>query len=382
MINEVEKQNCIGCAACVQICPKKCIIMCEDKEGFLYPKVIVEKCVQCKKCVQVCPACNNKKWEDVCKISYAAYAKETDIREKSSSGGVFTLLAEYVIEEKGIVFGAVYDEKMTVHHIGVETREGLALLRGSKYLQSRIEDTFIKVRKALEQERKVLFTGTGCQIAGLKRFLQKEYDNLLTVDILCHGVPSPKVWMRYIREQENRYGAQIEHVSFRSKKLGWKKFGIELQFTNSLMYENIYYNDDYMKLFLGNICLRPSCHNCKYKKLDRSSDLTIGDAWGIGNHLPLMDDDRGTSIILVHSVKGLEVFEKVKAKMIYCAVDTEILLPASADSRNSVSIPLNRKKFFRKLDKKTSIEKLVKCLEVSYLCRIKKKIKRLVYTKS
>lgn len=375
MVDQLERKSCTGCAACAQSCPQKCIVMKEDREGFLYPEISKESCIQCGVCSSVCPSCKNISYDDQCLGAYAAYAKEEEIRSKSSSGGIFSLLAEKILEEEGVVFGAAFDENMHVHHIGIEKVEQLDLLRGSKYMQSRIENTYCEAKKALKSGRKVLFTGTGCQIAGLKSYLKKEYENLFTVDVLCHGAPSPLVWENYLAEQKKAYGTELQSVYFRNKDNGWKNFNIILEFGNSKRYVNQVHKDTFMQLFLRNICLRPSCHDCKYKKLDRPSDLTIGDAWGIDRYMPDMDDDRGTSIVIVHTEQGAGLLEQVKDQMILKKGNVDQLLPATADSRKSVAMHMNRKKFFLKLRKETEFEKLYSCLFPTYTDRIRRKIK-------
>lgn len=375
MVDQLEKKSCTGCAACAQSCPRKCIIMKEDREGFLYPEISKESCIQCGVCSSVCPSCKNISYDDQCLSAYAAYAKEKKIRSKSSSGGIFSLLAEKILKEEGVVFGAAFDENMQVHHIGIEKVEQLDLLRGSKYMQSRIENTYCEAKKALKSGRKVLFTGTGCQIAGLKSYLKKEYENLFTADVLCHGVPSPLVWENYLAEQKKVYGTQLQSVCFRNKDNGWKNYHIIMEFGNSKRYVNQVHKDAFMQLFLRNICLRPSCHDCKYKKLDRPSDLTMGDAWGIDRYMPDMDDDRGTSVVIVHTEQGAGLLEQVKDQMILKKGNVDQLLPATADSRKSVAMHMNRKKFFLKLRKETEFEKLYSCLFPTYTDRIRRKLR-------
>ena len=202
MIRVNDKKECCGCNACVQSCPKKCIVMARDEEGFLYPEVDYSQCVECGLCEKACPILNAEKKQDMVLKCYVAYAKDESIRLQSSSGGVFTLLAEAILQKQGIVFGASLDENMQVKHISIDNVADLSLLRGSKYVQSDIGNTYIEVKKNLENGRQVLFSGTACQIAGLKQYLRKDFENLYTIDILCHGVPSPKVWDLYLQWQK------------------------------------------------------------------------------------------------------------------------------------------------------------------------------------
>lgn len=314
MISINEKKKCCGCNACVQKCPKQCIVMREDVEGFLYPVVDQSECVGCGLCEKACPILNAKaEHQEV--TAYAAFANDDNIRMKSSSGGLFTLFARQILSDNGIVFGAAFDQNFMVHHIAIETEEELIKLQGSKYLQSRIENTYQEAERYLKFGRKVLYTGMACQIAGLKKFLGKEYELLYTVDVLCHGVPSPKVWRRYLDYQEKCHGGAVTRTFFRQKDFGWKTYALKLQFNNLSAYEQIFSRDLFMQMFLSNICLRPSCHACKFKGLDRPSDITIGDSWGIENYMPEMDDDKGTSVVLVHSLNGQKLFANCKTRL-------------------------------------------------------------------
>lgn len=376
MISIKNKKNCCGCSACQQICPKNCIIMKVDSEGFLYPVVEREKCVQCGLCEKVCPILNKSNIkQDVQAV--AAYVKDENVRLSSSSGGVFTALATHILKENGVVFGAAFDEKYMAHHIGIENINDLYKLQGSKYLQSRTENTYQQAESFLKTGRKVLYTGTACQIAGLKNYLRKEYDNLYTVDILCHGVPSPKLWEKYLKENEDAHHSKITQVSFRKKAFGWKNFAMSLSFENKEEYLKEHDGDPFMKLFLKNICLRPSCHDCRFKTLNRPSDITIGDCWGIQYYIPKMDDDKGTSVLLTHSKKGIELYTLCSKDMVVHDAVTDRILPPTADSRESVLPHPNRKKLFAKLNQGESIEQLLELLKPSAYCKIVKVIQHL-----
>ena len=326
MIDIKEKKDCCGCGACVQRCPKSCISMREDNEGFLYPEVDKEMCIDCGLCEKVCPVINQSK-ERQPLVVYAAKHKDEQIRLASSSGGAFTAIAEPVIEEGGVVFGAKFDKDWSVIHDYTETKEGLAAFRGSKYVQSRIGESYKNAEAFLKTGRKVLFSGTPCQIAGLKRFLSKEYDNLLTVDFICHGVPSPGVWREYLKEETARQcggknsvlphpkdksgDVRIENISFRDKRLGWKKFSFALTLSvpdghgakNSVLLTSSKYHNPFLKGFLRNLYLRPSCHDCPTKGFRSNSDLTIADFWAINKYIPHANDKKGSSLLFVHHVK-------------------------------------------------------------------------------
>lgn len=328
MIDILDKSKCCGCNACAQRCPKQCISLYEDYEGFLYPEVNRNLCIDCGLCEKVCPIISQNEPRKPIHV-YAAINKDEEIRKQSSSGGIFTALAEKVIKEGGIVFGACFDENWEVKHDYTETIEGLAAFRGSKYVQSRMEDNYKKAENFLKQERKVLFSGTPCQIAGLKRFLRKEYKNLLTVDFICHGVPSPKVWRMYLDETCKKIIEQggknsvssvltnggrkscIEAISFRNKILGWKKFSFFLKLNSDYikggknsegLFEPLDSNP-YLLGFIRNIFLRPSCYQCPAKCFNSQSDITLADFWGCNKFYPDFDDDKGVSLVFTHNDK-------------------------------------------------------------------------------
>lgn len=332
MINIEDKKRCCGCNACLQRCPKSCIMVQEDEEGFLYPVVDKEVCVDCGLCEKVCPVLNQREERKPLEV-YAAFNKNEEIRMQSSSGGVFTALAEQIIQEGGVVFGARFNEDWEVIHDYTETAAGLSVFRGSKYVQSRIGDTFNQTEQFLKQGRSVLFSGTPCQIAGLKLFLRKEYENLLTVDLICHGVPSPGIWRKYLEELIAREGKKknsvffhsnpilpnsirdISRIEFRNKRLGWKKYSFALTLSvpirhgakNTVLLSEPYNENIFMKGFLADLYLRPSCYACPSKSLKSGSDVTIGDYWGIQNIKPEIDDDKGVCCLLINSDKGKNI---------------------------------------------------------------------------
>lgn len=280
MIDVIDKSNCCGCSACVNRCPKQCISLHEDKEGFLYPHVSTENCIDCGLCEKVCHEIHHFEEHYPTKV-LAAINKDDEVRQASSSGGVFSLLAENIIKEGGVVFGARFDDNWQVKLDYSESKEGILNFRGSKYVQARIDTAYSDCECFLKENRLVLFSGTPCQIAGLKHFLRKEYDNLLTVDFVCHGTPSPKVWKRYLDETIDAINRQIQSVRFRDKKdEGWKKFRLALEFENegdtfTVSVPNS--ENAYMRAFLSNLDLRPSCHDCKAKSGRSGSDITLGD---------------------------------------------------------------------------------------------------------
>lgn len=359
MIRLLKKADCCGCGACRQSCPKNCITLEPDEEGFLYPKVDEAICVNCGLCEKVCPMLAKQEPSPRGVNAYAAYTPDDQTRERSSSGGVFSALAADILNRGGVVAGAAFDEDFSVRHILVEKDQALHRLRGSKYVQSRMEDSYIQIQQLLKQGRVVLFTGVSCQVAGLKAFLNREYENLYTVDVLCHGVPSPKVWSHYCREQEAAHGQKLRGVSFRDKRSSWRNYSICLTFEDGTEYCRPNAEDAYLRVFLADLCLRPSCHSCRFKEFPRLSDLTIGDAWGVEKHMPDWDDDRGTSLVMVNSPKGQAWWDAVAGNLVFRAGDLDTLLPKGADSRRSVRPHANRSRFFATLDRGERMEQLV-----------------------
>ena len=336
-----DKVDCCGCASCVQVCPKKCLSMKEDEEGFLYPVKNRETCIDCGLCEKVCPI-KTQAIINSCNNAYAVMNLNELERMASSSGGVFIKLAKEVLRQDGVIFGAVFDDDYVVHHVSASTLEQVVPMLGSKYVQSSIESTYQKAFSCLKANRLVLFTGSPCQIKGLYAFLRnKEYDNLITMDFLCHGVPSPGVWRRYFEENFGRdkrnpplaevgknsvldsslnATSSIRDVKFRDKfESGWKKYRFVVRQKsaskadqNTVLLSDIYYDNPYMKGFLSDLYLRPSCYECKCKNGASHSDITIGDYWGVKEVDQELDDDKGLSIVMLNSIKGQKVFSRLE----------------------------------------------------------------------
>ena len=354
-------------------CPKHCITMVEDVEGFTYPSVDFNKCINCGLCEKVCPIINPYETSKPIRI-YAAKSVSEEIVATSSSGGMFMVVAENTIEKGGVVFGAKFNDQWQVCHDFTETKEGLAAFQGSKYVQSNIGNAYKNAETFLKEGRLVFFTGTPCQITGLKHYLRKEYDNLLTADIICHGVPSPKVWRNYLDELKNETHAgkksvlsplipliperfvledgepTIEYISFRDKRTGWQKFSFVLTLAKvtadgkkkSVLLSSIHLENSYMKGFLNNFYIRPSCYSCPVRSGKSHSDFTFADFWKFGKYFP--DDDKGMSLLIINTKKGEETFPYE------CIVNREIsymtLLDSNPSYFNSHIKPYNRKRFW------------------------------------
>ncbi len=303
---------CSGCAACVNICPKKAIALIENDKGFLYPQVNVDKCVNCNLCKQTCPQNFSPKLNAPITI-YAGLAKDNEIRKSSSSGGIFSILAEEIFKQNGIVFGAVLQEDMTVCHTYATNSFELNRLKGSKYVQSNIEDSFQITKSFLDNDKFVLFTGTPCQIAGLKNYLKKDYDKLITADILCHGAPSPLVFRKFIKYKMDCNNKSVSNVLFRAKYPTWESFSTKILYSDNTME----YDNSYVRLFLKDLFLRENCHQCQYAHSNRVGDITLGDFWAYKETAPeyIQNDNLGISFISINTNKGLKIFKAVKKKL-------------------------------------------------------------------
>lgn len=345
MIVLKEKKDCCGCHACLSVCAHKAITMSADHEGFLYPMVDKAACTDCGLCEQVCPVIHQASPSRPLKV-YAAKSKDEAVRQESSSGGIFTLLAEAVIREGGVAFGAKFDEAWNVLHASAENPDEMALFRGSKYVQSVIGDTYREAKNYLKQGRKVLFSGTPCQIAGLKRYLRKEYDNLFTIDVVCHGVPSPIVWQRYLDEMS--FKGPIKEIAFRDKTRGWAQYAFRIRTGEQTLLLPPSENP-FMRGFLTDLYLRPSCHDCPARSSKSGSDITLGDFWGIQAVHPDMEDNKGCSAIMIHSTKGQALYdsiEKVDVESSY-----EYLLPENPSLEHNPKHTKYARRFWKKFDK-------------------------------
>ena len=308
MIGKVGKR-CVACGACIARCPTQCLSLETDDAGFKYPTVDKDKCINCNLCDKACPILSNKSNSNQSKKVFAVQSCDNAVLEKSSSGGAFYLLASEIVKKGGYVCGVEISNDNKVRHSIVDNLKDLDKFLGSKYVQSDIGNTYLEVKKLLDNGAQVLFSGTPCQVNGLKIFLNKEYENLLTVDLICHGVPSPYVWEKYLEFQEKKHGSKIVSVKFREKRINWINSGIELKFSNGDTYFEVMKNDAFFLHFLKNFCLRESCYACEFKGDNRFSDITIGDFWGVDRLYPELYNDKGVSLAILNTDKGVYTFE-------------------------------------------------------------------------
>lgn len=354
MIDIADKIKCTGCTACMSICGKHCISMSEDEEGFLYPVVDKDNCVDCGLCEKICPVLNpfeEKKNEPRC---LAGRSKQEDIVEKSSSGGLFSVIAQSVLNEGGVVVGAAFRQDWSVHHIIIDSPDKLGLLQGSKYVQSNLEDVFVQVKKKIKEGRKVFFVGTPCQVAGINHFIGKN-ENLLTADLICHSSPSPKVWKEYLETITKKYGGinSISRLTFRDKSLGWRKYSLLVTIKKNNSEVVLTHGDTnsnlYMRGFSQGLYNRPSCSQCPARNFKSGSDITLGDCWAVEKYYPqYKDDEKGLSVFLLNSEKGFQTFEKIKKEVDFFVMRYEEVEPRDmhASLTRSTGFHPNREKFF------------------------------------
>lgn len=370
MIEIKEKQDCCGCGACVQKCPVNCISFSADKEGFQYPVADPNICIGCGLCEKVCPEINDYPVQQPIQ-TLAVVNVNKDVLRESSSGGAFTFLAMKVLDDGGVVFGAAFDIDWSVHHIAVTRKDDLQKLRGSKYLQSRIENSYVEAEKFLKSGRKVMFTGTSCQIKGLQLFLRKRYENLLAVECLCHGVPSPLVWQKYLKQTIGN--KKIKGVSFRDKRTGWENYSLSIQYDGGEFSElgccNIY-----MKGFLSNLYLRPSCESCPAKNGRSRSDVLLADYWGARILHPEYYDEEGTGLAIPFTSKGMSMLQGLPSH----AIELEDAKRYNAGFADGAKSHKRRKFFFKSFETEPIALLIKKSLRGSILSRIKSKIRRFI----
>lgn len=359
MNNICEKHLCTGCGACFNKCPQNAISMQENEEGFLYPEIDSEKCINCGLCQKTCPICSATFENNIVKTCYAVNTS-TEIRlNKTSSGGVFSIIAEYIIKNNGYVCGSTIDNHGIVKHIIINKSEDIIKLRGSKYVQSDMGNCYKEIKNLLDKNEFVFFVGTPCQVSGLKLFLQKDYDKLLTADLICHGVPSQKVFNKYLEELNLDEDEEILEINFRDKKFDWGDYSLSVK-TNKRTSLRIKYEDSFLRAFLESLSLRTSCGSCKFARIPRQGDLTLADFWNIKKVDRSFYDKKGTSLVLLNNEKSKTIFKKIKSNFKKCK---EFPLNKSDNTftqkSNSTILSPNRNKFFELL-KNNSLEDTVR----------------------
>lgn len=374
-----DKEQCTGCSLCYNVCTQNCIEMKENEEGFLYPVIDESLCINCGKCKNICPV-RNKPLDDGKKpLVFGVKNLDDEVRRNSSSGGVFKLIAEEVMSSGGVVFAPSFDDCLEVRTAKIEKIEDLVLAMGSKYVQSRKNDCYKEVLDCLEQGKSVLFSGTPCEIAGLKAFLKRDYENLLTQDIVCHGVPSPKSLRNYLSLRMKKAKADsINKVTFRKKMIdGCAAF--EIEFDNGVFYLKNHKEDTFMKSYLSNLNIRSSCLECSFKQIHRQADITLGDFWGVETICSEFDDKKGVSLVLIHSEKGKAILERISNKLEISTAVFDTAINNNSSYIFSTKANAFRKSFLTKNTKK-NFEKLVKRYSGTHLlAKVVRTLKRLSY---
>lgn len=368
-----NKSKCSGCTACYSICSQNAIEMEEDEEGFLYPKVNEEKCIKCGECKEICPVINFKENKKE-KYAYIFQHNDDNVRRESTSGGAFTAIAEYILDKNGIVFGVCFDDEFNVIHKGIDNKNELWRFRNSKYVQSNPVNTFKEVKQNLEKDRYVCYSGTSCQIEGLKRYLKKDYEKLILVDVVCRAVPSPLVWRKYLELRKKDYN-DISKIMFRDKYYGYKYSNFSIYNKDndkSKEYHSGVETDPYLRAFFSNICDRPSCYECKFKKDNRESDITIWDCFEVEKYNKDFDDDRGTTRILTNSKKGNEVISYLKKYNKVDVIDVQEALNEFNHIYNKVKRNNKRELFFKELNNNDSKFVFEKYFPNTIKCKIEK----------
>lgn len=385
MITIEEKKNCAGCTACACVCPKNCIKMVEDEEGFLYPQVDKEQCIQCGLCEKICPVtCARNEEKKSYPTAYLGYENNDASRKESAAGGAFYSLAKMFIEQKkGVVFGVIYDDNFKAIHSCAQTVQELKKMQRSKYVQSDLGSSFLEVKKYLGEGRYVMFSGTPCQIYGLKAFLRNvDTKNLYCIDLSCHGVPSPKLLREYLKYQEKEHDSKIADFRMRDKRLMKDAYeqGFGIDFKNGETYFGNHTEDLYARCFWGEIASRPSCYECVFKTIWRISDLTLGDCWFFERFVRKEKDNLGVTMVLVQSEKGKMLLDEMENFVMY-EVDAERLIKANGGMiYESAKMHPERKEFFEQLGQ-VPFEECVKNFFPDKPVSKKTKLKRMLENK-
>jgi len=384
MIEIKDKKECCGCGACSSICPKNCITMKSDIEGFLYPNVDMSGCVGCDLCEKVCPIIHKKTEDDMSSMeAYVVRTKKDDVLKESTSGGFFSVLSEYVLRKKGTAYGVIVDDENNIIHAGCNNAnmEILKKFSGSKYVQTNAGTCFREIKDKLELDELVCFSGTPCQVAGLKGYLGKEYDNLITVDLICHGTPSQKLWKKYVEYQEKKYHSKIDYINFRNKTYGYHSGTMKIEFENGKTYYASGRIDPMLKSFYKDISSRPSCYSCAFKTVSHVSEFTMFDCWSASNLVTgLKDDDKVYTNVFIQNARGKKLWNEIKDNYIYHKADVKAMIERDGCMvKNSSHLHPRRKDFYNTLDQDDFMEHIQAFIPISIKDRLVEKSKALFY---
>ena len=379
MIQIKDKTKCCGCTACANKCPKHCISMVKDDEGFAYPKVNIEECINCGLCDKVCPVTNQKE-ESAINKAFAVQHCDEETLYHSAAGGAFSAFADYAIRQNGVAIGAAYDEDMVVKHIIAKIKEEIPRFRSSKYVQSDQKNVYSEVKRFLDAGTFVCYSGTPCQTAGLKSFLEKDYSNLLLVDLVCKGVGSPEVLRQYVELMTQKYKAKIVGMNFKRKTYGYHSSTMSVDFENGKTYSKSGITDPMMRSFRANICLRPSCGSCAFKGIDRVSDLTIFDCWHFSTLSGKNDNDKGHTAVIVHSEKGLQMLKDCNDLLEIVPIDLDAVVKLDGVMvKNVTSVHAQRDEFMKSLANNGLLYAINQYIPITLMDRIKDGSKKILY---
>ena len=357
MFEPLSNSQCCGCQACVEVCPKKCLHLCEDNEGFMYPEIVSNSsCVNCNLCNQVCPIKHNNGRSALFSEAYYGYTSDSRDIERSSSGGIFITIARYYQTKGYFICGASFTEDYLVKHVIIPPHENIEKLQGSKYSQSDMTNIYASIEKLLKNSEKVLFSGLPCQVEALKTYLKTEYENLISIDLLCYGVQSPKVWKYYL--DEHHQGRNITSINMRSKAFGWKKYSMEIEYADGGKYLNNKNDDPYLLCYSKGLFVRPSCYSCRFKGFPRRSDLTLGDFWEINEMYPKVNSSKGVSIIIPNGENGKKIIQDIRDRIVYEAIDMKRLEEMNIQYLKPCDINPGRKNFFDGIKRNDSFSDL------------------------
>lgn len=348
MIEIKDKKDCCGCWACKTVCPVQCITLPEDEEGFRYPKVDEDKCINCHLCEKVCPIIHAETDKPNDKQrAFLLQHRDKRVLQESASGGAFTAIASYVIKKGGVVFGAAYTDKFVVAHQFVDRIEDLWKFRNSKYVQSEMRDAYAECKDFLKQGRMVCFSGVPCQLEGLLRYLRKPYDNLITVDVLCHSITSPKIFRMYVADKERKFGSDINNIMFRDKTpYGYKYSQMSVYKNGKQVYREGVDTDVYLRSFFSDVNVRPSCYDCKFKKQHHLTDFSIWDCFDVYKFSKAFDNDKGVTRLLVNTDKALSIMDEMKTDAAIMEIPVDAAVDGVKEMFHSVNMSPRRQSFF------------------------------------